>query len=439
VRTILKHTVVVMLVATLMLTVFSSCVPQPGKEEESLSGSESSTITPSEQHLIISMYTDEQSSIDMMEEWFKVFETANPGITCELQLVSGGDYMTAYKTRFVAGDAPDVLFAKPRSFAEFINAGYIMDLTDEPFIHNIDPAIQNETTIDGRHWGIGLVARPKCVFYNMDIFEEHGLTIPTKQSEFWDLCDYFKNKGIEPLLHAYAYNFAAFTEHDTFFTSMALHHEEYDALSGVQAGTKRLADSKAFTESLKIYNKLVSYQDPGDFGIDQARSYQLFAAGSRPMFAYGGWIYGEVINNNPEGRFGIFPFPWSENPEENKMVVGIDYGLMGNAQSKYPDATLKFLEFTTTKEAGQILIDIVKLMSSIKGLKVSTDDPYIKSFNEYTSKDLLAAKYLVPEMTGEYSSVYRSMLQEYASLPSDQRDPEEYVSKMDAALAKIAK
>ena len=389
--------------------------------------------------LIVSTYNaEETSSMNFLYECIENFEAANPNIKLEYVAVPNSDYMTTYKTRFLAGDGPDIFFGKPRSFTDLINAGYVLDLTDYDFINNIDPAVQLETTVNDRMYGVGLVARPKGVIYNVDMFEEYGLEVPSTYTEFIEICDFFMDKGIYPLMHAYSYIYAPFTEHDSFFPSMALYYDEADLLQNVQYNGATLAGSKSFLQSLEIYDKLVSYQDPNDFGIDQARSYELFAAGERPMFAYGGWIIGEVQANNPDGNFGIFAFPWSDNAEDNSLVVGLDFGYLVNAKSEHLEEAVSFVEYLTTPEAGESLIKHTGLMASVLGVDYPEDSSaYITEFSAYIESGNTAAKWKVPEMTGQYSSVYRSKLQEFASLPDDERDPAAFILSMDEELAAI--
>lgn len=390
-------------------------------------------------NLIVSTYdAEETTAMNFLYECIANFEAANPNVKLEYVSVPNSDYMTTYKTRFLGGDGPDIFFGKPRSFADLIEAGYVLDLTDYDFVNQIDPAVQKETTTNGRMYGVGLVARPKGVIYNLDMFEKYNVEIPTTYSEFIKLCDFFMDQNIYPLMHAYSYIYAPFTEHDSFFPSIALHEGEGDLLANVQAGTAKLAESKSFPKSMEIYNDLVKYQDPGDFGIDQARSYELFAAGDRPMFVYGGWIMGEVMANNPNGRFGLFSFPWSETPEDNTLVVGLDFGYMVNAQSAHVEEAVDFVRYMSSPEAGALLVKHTGLMSSVLGVEYPENStPYIKDFSKYIAESKTAAKWMVPEMTSEYSTVYRTMLQEFASLPEADRDPAAYVVKMDEALSNI--
>ena len=101
-----------------------------------------------------------------------------------------------------------------------------------------------------------------------------------------------------------------------------------------------------------------------DLGVDQPTAIQDFAAGKRPMFINGGWIMGDVIASNPEGNFGVFPAPWSNNPDENMMSVALDDAFIVSNTTQHKDEVFKFLDFMLSEEAANLWMENAKLMSS---------------------------------------------------------------------------
>jgi raffinose/stachyose/melibiose transport system substrate-binding protein len=338
----------------------------------------------------------------------------------------------------LAGDAPDIFINKPRSFEEFWKAGYILDLTNHPWIHNVDKAVIEEATVDGHYIGIGCVERPQGLIYNIDMFEKNGLKPPSTHTEFINVCDYFVSKGINPLMHAFAYSSAAYVEHSCWANNMAINADEGDLYRKVQKGEASLAGSKWFTQSMVIFADHLKYMDPGDLSVDASTAEEKFSVGERPMFTYMGHIYGELKSFNQKGRFGIVPYPWSDNPTDNLLSTTLDQGASINANSKYINEALKFLEYLCSPPAGNIMTKNLKIPSPVKGSDSSLlgNDEYIDTVNEAKKKGV-AAKYMVPEMTGEYRDTFRGLLSEFTALKPQDRNPVEFVKLMDKRLSEI--
>ena len=69
-----------------------------------------------------------------------------------------------------------------------------------------------------------------------------------------------------------------------------------------------------------------------------------------PMCITGSWAIGDIRKNNPDGKFGFFTTPWSDQAEENTPPIGVDTAFMVSAQTKHPDEVMKFMEHLTSAE-----------------------------------------------------------------------------------------
>ena len=104
------------------------------------------------------------------------FMQKNPGIRVEFEEVAGLQYQSILNTRFVAGDAPDVVMSNGVDFAKpWLKAGYLSDLTNQPWVRNVIEGNRNETFLGTKkayqfvieNAGVGL-------FYNKQILDDAG-------------------------------------------------------------------------------------------------------------------------------------------------------------------------------------------------------------------------------------------------------------------------
>lgn len=155
------------------------------------------------------------------------------------------------------------------------------------------------------------------------------------------------------------------------------------------------------------------------------------------MYMNGGWLMGDVIAASPDGEFGMFPTPWSNNAQDNKLWVGIDDVFVVSSQTKQKEAVMALLNYFANEESSKTWMSTAKLMTS--NVTVSTDDAddFIKEIKSYIDNDMIVSKSLVPDYTSEYSTAFRTKLQEFVTLDDSQRDVAKLLQDIDYEIASI--
>ena len=155
------------------------------------------------------------------------------------------------------------------------------------------------------------------------------------------------------------------------------------------------------------------------------------------MYINGGWLMGDVMAASPDGEFGMFPTPWSNNPEENKLWIGIDDVFIVSAQTEHKEEVMTLLNFFAGEEASKTWMSLSKLMTS--NVNVSTDDAdaFIKEIKSYIDNDKIVSKALVPDYTSEFSTAFRTKLQEFVTLDDSERDVPKLIKEIDDKIASI--
>ena len=117
------------------------------------------------------------------------FEAANPGIKLNLDVVSWNDVYTEVDTRIANNNAPDILNIDV--FANYANEGLLLPVKDycpEELYNDFFPSFIDQSVIDDTVWAVPDLASARALFYNVDMFEEVGIEVPTTWAELEDAC-----------------------------------------------------------------------------------------------------------------------------------------------------------------------------------------------------------------------------------------------------------
>lgn len=391
--------------------------------------------TAEKKHIVWAHYNSEENLQSAMQKMIDVYNRDHPDVYVELQLIPSDQFITVYKTRISAGDAPDIMQGKPRNLTEFVEGGHFMDLTGAPFLENVFDLLLEECSVDGKVYSLPLDTQVKGTFYNKQMFADLGLEPPTTIDEFFAVCDAFQAEGILPITHSYNFVNGVFHELDAFFTAMAVETGNERVWVDSQSGAKELTGNAVVKEAFEIFSRLASYKDPGDAGIDQGQAVQDFAAGKRPMYTNGGWLIGDLVAANPDGEYGIFPSPWSNDPAQNKMFVGIDNSFIISSTTPYKEEIFELFETFMGPECTKIWMDEALAMTSSTDVSVDDASDYVKSVAALIAEGRTVAKAFVRDYTSECQTAFRTMLQGFVVLPDAERDVDQLIADIDAEIA----
>jgi ABC-type glycerol-3-phosphate transport system substrate-binding protein len=377
-------------------------------------------------------YMGEQYKRDALEKLTQAITRAHPEITFEITGVAYAQFQPLLQTKIAAGDVPDLMTGRPQNSVNLVEAGVFMDLTNELFVKNVQPQALKEQQVNGRYYSVPIDFTAFGVAYNKEMFDKYGLKVPTTLSEMIKVCDTFKANGIVPFAHPYKDANQPGVELGTFFVPMCYLNDKdvyWDLMKKKRTWTQIPLVKQAF----EIFFKYLEYTDPGDIAVDPTTAINMFASGKRPMIMIGLWSTGDIRRANPNGKFGYFATPWSEDPKQNLLPFSVDDSFVVSASSKYPKALLAALEFIASEQGTKVWTDSTNLMStSVNGMKIGTNEEMILDAYRYFDKGLGAYRADVRAFSGEASAKFRTMMQWMVSLPPKERT-------MDKVLAYFEK
>ena len=122
---------------------------------------------------------------NLTTEDFSVFEDIIKDFTKEtgidVTIYNGGDdYESAMKTRMSSGDLPDMWVTHGWSLIRY--SEYMMDLSDQPWVSNIDPGLKEViTNDDGELFILPITQAVTAIIYNKDVLNYLNPNIIGKQ------------------------------------------------------------------------------------------------------------------------------------------------------------------------------------------------------------------------------------------------------------------
>ncbi len=294
------------------------------------------------------------------EEAIAVFEEET-GATVEFEEKSFEQIQKTASQVLDTDAAPDLMeFNKGNATAGFLaSTGLISDISDAVEEYGWDdklaPSVQTtakyseDGVMGGDTWyGIPNYGEFVGVYYNLDMFEEAGLEIPTTYDEFVDVLDAFVEQGVTPLAEAGAeyplgqlwYQLALSQADRSFVDDYQLYANPVD-WSGpeITYATETLAE---YVEKGYIA-KDVSSVVAEDAGVS-------FINGTSPIFVSGSWWYGRFVAEATGFEWTLESFPESQLSLGSSGNLWVVPANAANAELAY-----EFIDITMRPEIQAII------------------------------------------------------------------------------------
>ncbi|WP_179278089.1 ABC transporter substrate-binding protein [Rhodococcus sp. 14-2470-1a] len=292
----------------------------------------------------------EPSVIDYFDRLIDDFEAANPDI-----LVVQNNTETTFVPSLVRGSPPDVTTRGwGYTSGQLAGKDVFSDLSTLAAADSIDERVQSLVENWDRTGTSTVPALPFSitaagVLFNRDIFERHGVSIPTTWSEFVQACTTFQNAGVVPVYGSYKdgwtlgqglfdYTTGGAVDVAGFFDDL------YDAGADFGPDSPRTFEN-TFGDAVTKMDFILSNTQPNAPSRGYSEANAAFANGEAAMYLQGPWALGELAELNPELRVGSFPLPVTENPADRKVRINIDVAVSIPRQTSHPEQARRFVEF----------------------------------------------------------------------------------------------
>jgi raffinose/stachyose/melibiose transport system substrate-binding protein len=382
--------------------------------------------------------------VEFMEAFNKKFTEKYPNITIDMAVVNANDLSTVTQTRLTANDVdvvdmfgfanaaqPYMKNVDPPNWQTLIEAGYLLDISDQPFVKNYDgPTIKDAGTYNGKVYQVNLGrVSYSGIYYNKDLFAANNVKVPTTWTELVAACETFTAAGIPCMTAGGKDGWPIFV--GAYGLTGALYPDQEALVEGLWTGSIKWNDAKALEmwEKMKVYTQ--NMMEPGASGIAGDAAPGRFASGAVAMFPGGTWYASAIEAAEPSFEWGYIPFPGSDNPDDNKYLFGkYDQGWVIAAKSPNTDAALKYVSEFSEPANYQEFVNAVGFIPTQPNVTLDTQigeevAPYLANFRVG-----LEQYWVAPKGAGQYANPWASYFKPFGTYD----DPQELADKVQADL-----
>lgn len=267
------------------------------------------------------------------------------------------------------------------------------------------------------------VHRGNVMFYNMEVFKEHGIEVPTTLDEFFAVADKLQAAGVVPL----ALGDKESWEATMIFENVLAAELGRDGYLQLFAGEIDFTDARVVTAAEK-FGKILDYVNEDHASRNWQDSAQLVAEGKAAMINMGDWAKGYFVNDLnlvTNEDFGYFAFP---DTVGDFAVITDTFGLPKGI--KNVESTKQFLTVLGSVE-GQDAFNPLK--GSIPA-RIDADPSKYDAYGKDTIEDFKTAK-LYPSLAhgSAASEGFVTKANQAVNIFVTQRDVQNFVDALQNA------
>lgn len=249
-----------------------------------------------------------------------LFEEKHPDINVENAAVAGGAGTNAkavLATRMQGNDPPSTFQVHG---GEELNKSWVAADKMEPlndfyeendWMDKFPEELIDLVSDDGNIYSVPVnVHRGNPVFYNMEVFEENDIEVPTTFDEFFEVADKLEAAGVTPLALGDKESWPA----TQIFENVLLGTLGPDDYQKLFDGEIEFSDDRV-VEAAETFGKMLEYVNEDHASRNWQDSGQLVADGEAAMLNMGDWAKGYFSNDldmETNVDFGYFTFPETE-------------------------------------------------------------------------------------------------------------------------------
>ena len=270
------------------------------------------------------------------------------------------EYYTKLNALVAAGETPDVFICSPgANMNDYALTGVAAPI-DEYLADGWKSTFTSDAVFGGSTYEDGIYAVPlniaaACVFYNTEMFEDAGATVPKTFDELLESCQKLQDKGYTPI------TISAGTAWCLSMVAGYLCDRNGLVLSDVADHTTDWKDEKVINAGKQI-QELSKYFQKTAAGDDNDIATAAFYNGEAAILIQGSWAIGQINGSCEEGfadKVGVFAFPavTGGNPDANRVIAKSD-SLMLSATSAHPEAAVALMKYFTDETSQKYTAEV---------------------------------------------------------------------------------
>ncbi len=286
---------------------------------------------------------------------------------------------TSIVPQFVRGGPPDVAcYNYNLETSNYVRGGVLTNLASLPAAQTINPAYQSLVTQYASYedetsvlpWSVTAAG----VIYNVQLFADNGVEVPTTYSELVEACKTFQAAGVTPIYT---------TARDPWTTRQGMWDYATGSGADVPAFFKaKLAEGdeagkptflETFSPVVENVLGLREYFNPDFPSKTYADGNLAMAQGNVAMYLQGPWAFGEIAKTSPDLELGTFSIPMTESPDDRAVRVNLDLAMWVPTASTDVEAAEAFVSWMMQPEVCTTYNQENLAFSPLQGAQGTTD------------------------------------------------------------------
>lgn len=329
------------------------------------------------------------------------FQQAHPNIQIKWSPITSGDYPSIIRANIANGDAPDVFYLQPPMAPDYFRTNTLLDLSPYMTQDNVPMSAFGQSlispfTCSGQVYGIPKDWSTLGIFYNKQMLQKAGLSVPPETWTWNDLRLYARKLTVLSDTHIYGITLPAMSSRWLAFLfangGSVLSSDGMHAAFNNQAGVDALNFYASFQKddgSSVMPVNLVAPAWRGD-------TLQAFGEQRVAMVIEGSWLIPYMQQKFPSVQYGIAPLPFTPAGKRANLLFTNAWAAYRN--TRHPEAAWELIKYLTGQEAQGNVIHAGFALPSLKSLANDTalaSHPDLRTF-------LDAGPYSIADYFGVY-------------------------------------
>lgn len=364
----MKKSIAIVLTTLLSIGLLAGC----GNSDSSSSGADGKTVT-------LKFFISQPRFKEQYQKYIDQFvakEKADKGVDIKVQLEmpNAENAPQILKTRMASNDAPDVYTLHAVNEAPtFYKAGYMEDLSKQPFVDKLLDSVKPSVTIDNKIVAVPLETVSWGYLYNKTIFKENGITPPTTLTEMKDIVAKLKAKNITPFELSYQESWIP-QLFLPLYVGATVNTTDKDFLTKMGANQGSFSEMKSMFDVIDLVNANGTDKALEVNGDDGAAA---FANGKAAMWIQGPWYADTILKSNPDMDFGVAALPINDDPNATMINLSTSTSLAVSPTSKNKEYALDFVNYVLDDKDSSAFYESLKFNPVAKTHEFDTY-PWVK-------------------------------------------------------------
>jgi len=368
---------------------------------------------------------------DQFEAYFAQFKAKelaekNIDVTVKLEMPNPDQAKQILQTRLASNDAPDLFTLHAiADIPTYYKAGYLSDLSDQPFVPKVYESIRKTVSYDGKVVALPLESLSWGYLYNKKIFAEQGIAPPLTLDDMKAAIDKLNAAKIKPFMLAFQESWIPqlMMALSLGGTVSSAHPDWIEKMNKGEASYKDVASVFDVIDLIMANGTGKPFEVGGEAGSAD------FANGKAAMWVQGPWQAETILKVNPDMEFGVAPLPVSNDPAGAMINLATSTSLAVSPTSKNQDVALDLLNYILDDQASAPLFEALKF-NPVATMHTYETFPWISEASSYVAE---GKAYLDLSLPNGVTDETAKLLQSYYAKDVTK---EEIIATLDKAWAK---